>query len=120
MELGVNFINAVKVLADERSLSEEEIFKSIEAALAKTYQKFRNTKQEPVVRIDRRSGSVVISDLRKVSDADEPGDNEVTKARAAELGYPNAVAGDFVGVPVLDQPDKFGRIAAQTARQLIV
>lgn len=120
MELGVNFINAVKVLADERSLSEEEIFKSIEAALAKTYQKFRNTKQEPVVRIDRRSGSVVISDLRKVSDADEPGDNEVTKARAAELGYPNAVAGDFVEVPVLDQPDKFGRIAAQTARQLIV
>ena len=39
MELGVNFINAVKVLADERNLSEEEIFASVEEALALTYKK---------------------------------------------------------------------------------
>ena len=44
----------------------------------------------------------------------------MTKARAAELGYPNAVAGDSVEVPVLEQPEKFGRVAAQTARQQIV
>ena len=120
MELGVNFINAVKVLADERNLSEEEIFASVEEALALTYKKFRSTKQQPVVKIDRRNGDVIICDVCKVTDEEEPGENEVTKARAAELGYPNAVAGDSVEVPVLEQPEKFGRVAAQTARQQIV
>ena len=120
MELGPSFISAVKVLADERNLSEEMIFSSVEEALASTYKKYRPKKQTPIVRIDRKNGDVLICDLYKVTDEEEPGENEVTKARAAELGYPNAVAGDSVEVPVLEQPEKFGRVAAQTARQQIV
>ena len=34
MELGPNFLSAIKMLADERNLSEEVILTSVEAALA--------------------------------------------------------------------------------------
>ena len=41
MELGVDFLGALKQLGEERGLSEEVIFSSIEAALALAYRKFR-------------------------------------------------------------------------------
>ena len=119
MELGPNFLSAIKMLADERNLSEEVILTSVEAALATAYRKFRESKHDPVVTIDRTSGTVTINDVRKVTDEEVPGESEVSVEQARELGYPDAVPGDLVKVPVLESPAKFGRIAAQTARQVI-
>ncbi|WP_414479100.1 NusA N-terminal domain-containing protein, partial [Pyramidobacter sp.] len=49
MELGVDFLGALKQLGEERGLSEEVILASIEAALALAYRKFRDGKFDPVV-----------------------------------------------------------------------
>ncbi len=119
MELGVNFLSALKQLVEERNLSEEVILSSVEAALALAYRKFREGRLEPVVNIDRATGAVTIFDVRRAVDSEAPGDSEISLAEARELGYENVQPGDAVKVPVLEHPEKFGRIAAQTARQVI-
>ncbi len=125
MQLGENFMGALRMLADERGLSEEVILKSVEAALALAYRKYREAKEdpvknEPVVTIDPSSGLVSIFDVRRVGDdeATAPGDIGRDEARALP-GFSEAVAGDLVNVPVLEEPASFGRIAAQVARQVI-
>ncbi|MGP1412744.1 MAG: transcription termination factor NusA [Pyramidobacter piscolens] len=119
MELGVDFLGALKQLGEERGLSEEVIFSSIEAALALAYRKFRDGKFDPVVAIDRATGSVSIFDVRRAVDAETHSDSEISLAEARALGYPDVREGDSVKVPVLEHPKSFGRIAAQTARQVI-
>lgn len=119
MEWGNNFLSAIKTIAEERNLSEDIIFSSVEAALGLAYRKFRESKYDPVVSIDRGTGALSIYDVRKVEEEDKCGEGEITPAEARDLGYLDAVPGDMVKVPVTEQPAKFGRIAAQTARQVI-
>ncbi len=119
MELGANFLSALKQLVDERGLSEEVILSSVEAALTLAYRKFREGKLDPVVHIDRSTGAVEIFDVRRAVEGDMPGDGEISIAEAKALGNDDVQAGDAVRIPVNDHPAKFGRIAAQTARQVI-
>ncbi|MGN0839113.1 MAG: transcription termination factor NusA [Pyramidobacter sp.] len=118
MKLSEDFLGALKQLVEERGLSEEVIFSSVEAALALAYRKFKETRQDPVVTIDRTTGDVSIFDLRRAVESD-PGPGEISLAEARTLGGETVQPGDTVKVPVLLHPEKFGRIAAQTARQVI-
>lgn len=120
MELGHDFIKALRQLVEERRLSEDIIVSSLEAALASAYRKYREGNTDPEVYINRETGNVDIFDLRRATDSARPTDNEITVAEAAGLGYHDAVPGDIIRVPVDVPPEKFGRIAAQTARQVII
>lgn len=117
MELGANFLSALKQLSEERNLSEEIILSSVEAALALAYRKYKEGRLDPVVHIDRTTGDISIFDVRRASD--DPTDSEISLEEARALGYENVQPGDPVQIPVLDHPGSFGRIAAQTARQVI-
>lgn len=119
MELGVDFLGALKQIAEERNLSEEIILTSVEAALALAYRKFREGKLDPVVTIDRTTGEVSIYDVLKVVDEPEAEVGEITVEDAVKSGYPDVKPGDTVQIPIEIHPAKFGRIAAQTARQVI-
>lgn len=119
MELGVNFLSALKQITEERHLSEEIILTSVEAALALAYRKFREGKLDPVVTIDRSTGEVSIFDVLKVVDTPEASVGEITVEDAKKRGFGDLIPGDSVKIPVDIHPGKFGRIAAQTARQVI-
>lgn len=118
MNLGENFISAVRQLADERNLSVEIILASIEDALALAYRKYREGKLDPVVTIDRNSGDVRIFEVKRVVDSD-PGSDDIDIEEARIYGGENILVGETVRIPVKKHPAQFGRIAAQTARQVI-
>jgi len=118
MELDVN---SIKLLAEERNLSEEVIFSSVEDALASTYEKFRPVKHKPVVSIDRENGSITIFDVKTcVEDGVKVNNDEISLLEARKNGFIDAVPGQILRIPVTEHPEKFGRIAAQTARQAII
>ncbi len=120
MELGANFLSALKLVVEERKLSEDVIISSVEAALASAYRKFKEGKLEPEVTIDRHTGAVTIYDLKRVVEAPRATESEISLDDARALGYDDVEVNDTVKVLVKEHPERFGRIAAQTARQVII
>lgn len=120
MQLGHDFIRAVKQLTEERNLSENIILSSIEAALASAYKKFKERNLEPEVHINPETGEITIIEIRRIVEEVKNSDSEITLAEAAEMGCTDLSIGEFVKNPVETTPDSFGRIAAQTARQVII
>lgn len=119
MELGSDFIKALRQMIEDKNLSEDVLVASLEAALASAYRKYKDDGLDPEVHIDRETGEVTIHELYHVThEPREEGD--VTPDEAKELGFENAALGETLRVPVFVRPEKFGRIAAQTARQVII
>jgi N utilization substance protein A len=90
---------------------------SLKAALGSAYKKYQGGNQEVEVEVDFESGNVSVSELRTVVKKVASEDTEITSADAKKLGYKAAV-GDVIRFE--KNPEDFGRIAAQTARQVII
>ncbi|MDR3265316.1 MAG: transcription termination factor NusA [Synergistaceae bacterium] len=118
MQLGRDFLRALNQITRERGLSTELIASSLEAALISAYKKYQGGNQEVEVHIDFESGNVSVSELRNVVKKVESEDTEITVAGAKKLGYKGLAVGDVLRIE--KNPEDFGRIAAQTARQVII
>ena len=118
MQLGRDFIRALNQITRDRGLSTELIATSLEAALISAYKKYQGGNQDVEVTIDFESGNVSVSELRTVVKTVESPDTEITAADAKKLGFKKAAVGDVVRIE--KNPEDFGRIAAQTARQVII
>ena len=111
-------IDALKELERDRGLSFEVLIEALEAALVSAYK--RNFAREaelvgnPVVVVDRNDGSYRVFSRRTV--VEEVADPTLEIA-GVDAGPKHAV-GDNFDVEVT--PKEFGRIAAQTAKQVIV
>lgn len=88
-------VNALKALVREKDLSLELVVETIEAALLVAYQRTEGSHERARVQLDRKSGHVTVW--------------------ASELNDDDEVIGEFD-----DTPDGFGRIAATTARQVLL
>jgi len=117
MQLGRDFLRALNQLTRERNLSIELIASSLEAALMSAYKKYQGGNHDVEVRIDFENDRISVSELRTVVKKVESEDTEITPAAAKKLGY-KASVGDVIRVE--KNPEDFGRIAAQTARQVII
>jgi len=112
----------VQSLSNEKGVSSEAIFQSIEAALATVAA--RRYEDEDVhirVAIDRKSGDyeayrcwTVVKDLDSIEDASR----EIILAEAQNNIDPELNVGDVIEEKI-ERPE-FGRIAAQQAKQVIV
>ena len=110
-------IRAVNELAKERRVNKDVLFSAIEAARIsaskKNYGKGANVRAS----IDRDKGEIeVLSRKTVVEEVNDP-QCEMTLQEAREIDRRYEV-GDLVEVPVT--PRDFGRIAAQTAKQVVV
>ena len=111
-------IAALKDLERDRNLSFETLIEALEAALVSAYK--RNFVREaeavgnPIVVVDRNDGSYRVFARRAVVEEVTDPTLEITKAEAGE----RFKIGDNYDVEVT--PKEFGRIAAQTAKQVIV
>jgi N utilization substance protein A len=111
----------VDAVSNEKGVSKDVIFEAIEAALASATRKRHGGDIEARVSIDRESGDyetfrrwLVVEDDAEI----EVPEREITVSEAREK-YGDAVsAGDYVEEPM--ESVAFGRIAAQTAKQVIV
>jgi len=113
----VEFFSALDAMAKERRINKEVLFSAIESALISAYKKnFGKTANVRAV-IDPEKGQVeVYSRKMVVAEVNDPL-CEMSLADAREI-RPQYELGDLVEVPVT--PKNFGRIAAQTGKQVVV
>ena len=110
------FMAALGQIERERNVSKEVLIQAIEAALVSAYRRNAGAAQNVTVSIDRESGEVRVWERRAVVDEVVDAQTEIGRERAAELlGEP---PGDYIDLEVT--PRDFGRIAAQTAKQVVV
>jgi N utilization substance protein A len=112
----------VEAVSNEKDVPKEVIFEAMEAALASATRKKASGDIDARVSIDRESGDY--STFRRWEVIEEPGeegveapDRQLTLDAARERD-PSVEVGGFVEEPM--ESVLFGRIAAQTAKQVIV
>lgn len=112
------FTLAFNEVLEDKQLPREIILKALESAMVSAYRRAVNAStQQPVeAHIDMDTGKVTVYAEKEVVDDVLEENTEVTLERARQFD-PKAELGDLVLVE--STPKDFGRVAAQTARQVI-
>ena len=112
------FIEALNDLARERHIDREMLFTAIETALGAAYKRnYENNGGNVRVSIDRERGEVEVFARKKVVEEVEDPQTEISLAEARQLN-PAYCEDDLIEEKIT--PRQFGRIAAQTAKQVVV
>ncbi len=113
-----DFLLAITQLSAEKNLSREVVLGAVEAALASAYRKNNFTPtQEVSVKINPASGKVEVWAGKTVVEKPQDPRSEMSLAEARKV-KPDAQLEDVIMVE--DTPHNAGRIAAQTAKQVIL
>ena len=113
------FIRAVEELEKEKGISKDALIDAIESALVSAYKKNYSNSQNVRVNINKTTGDIDVF-MRKIVVTDEEVMDEygeLTLDEAHEID-PLYKLGDVIENKVT--PRDFGRIAAQTAKQVVV
>lgn len=111
------FIEALEDLEKERGIQADVILEALEAALISAYKKNFGSSQNVRVEINRETGEIHVYFRKTV--VDEVEDERVEMSlEEARLLDPEFEVGDMFESEVT--PRSFGRIAAQTAKQVVV
>jgi N utilization substance protein A len=113
-----DFFLAFKQILEDRGLPKEILLEAIEDAMASAYRRAMHSSsaQHIEANIDPESGEVEIYAEKEVVEDVQDDRTEVILSEARKVD-PEAEPGDMVIVE--STPDDFGRVAAQTARQVI-
>ena len=111
------FITAITALAAEKNLPRDVVFEAVEVALASAYKKDNLAQSNVLVKINPEDGTMQVFTTKSVVEEIEDDKIEMTldEARAIE---PTASIGDVLKFEA--QPANAGRIAAQTAKQVVL
>lgn len=110
-------IAGINQVATDKGLDREVIFEAIEAALVSAYKRNYGPAANITAKVDRVTGEMRIYTEREVVEEVFNERTEITLEEAKRYD-PNAKLGDVIAVP--STPSDFGRIAAQTAKQVIL
>ncbi|MDP4092534.1 MAG: transcription termination factor NusA [Bacillota bacterium] len=110
-------ILALEQLQKEKGIDKEILIEAIEAALISAYKKNFGTAQNVKVTIDRETGDVRVYALKRVTDQPEDDFLDISLDEAKKVSKKYELE-DTAEIEVT--PKKFGRIAAQTAKQVVV
>ncbi len=110
-------LGALDDLEASKGISKEVILDALEKALEKSYEKNFDDNTNVEVHVDRLSGEIRVFSVKKVVEKVESPCQEIslTEARERDVDFN---LGDEVRVEV--NPENFGRVAAQTARNIII
>ncbi len=112
------FMLAFNEVLEEKGLPKNVVLEALEAAMVSAYRRAVNASQAQLVeaKVDPETGEVTVYAEKEVVEAvqDERTEVELEKARKID---PSAELGGMVVVE--STPNNFGRVAAQTARQVI-
>ena len=111
------FIEALNQIEKEKGISKEYILEAIEASLVNAYKKNYDNNQNVKVVIDREKGDISVFSQKTVVEEvlDETTEISIQEARVLKPMYQ---LGDIVDIQVM--PRNFGRISAQTAKQMVL
>jgi len=113
-------LTVVDVVSSEKGVSKDIIFEAIEAALAMATKKRNREDIESRVTIDRETGNYETFRCWEVVDNEEEIEfpSRQIKLKDAQEDNPDTEIGQYIEKPM--DSVEFGRIAAQTAKQVIV
>ena len=111
------FLNALELVAKEKGIDKEIIFEAIEASLVSACKKHFGSSQNIKVDMNRETGEVKCFTQKTIVETVEDPQLEMS-LDMARIANPNYVVGDIVDIEVT--PKNFGRISAQTAKQVVV
>ena len=114
----VEFIEAIDALSREKRIDKESLFAAIEQALVAAYKRNFSTSIANVrVSIDRRKGEVEVFARKTVCEEVEDEQTQISLEEARAIN-PVYEVGDLIEKEIT--PRQFGRIAAQTAKQVVM
>lgn len=108
---------AIRELEREKGISADVLFEALEAALLSAYRRNFGSSQNARVVIDRQTGEFKVFSQRTVVEEVQDPRLEISLEEARKID-PRYKVGDVVEKEVT--PRNFGRIAAQTAKQVVV
>ncbi|MGE3798129.1 MAG: transcription termination factor NusA [Thermomicrobiales bacterium] len=112
-----DFYTAIAQIAAERGIPKEAVLSSVEHALKTVYKKMTGSEEEVDVIIDSNTGLMhVFVDKQVVREVEDP--LTQISVEEAHAFSPAASAGDQIRIE--RTPENFGRIAAQTAKQVVL
>jgi len=113
-------LEVADAVARDKGIEREEVLEAMEQAIQKAGRSKYGHEHDIRATIDRKTGQITLARFVEVKEAKEQVENEITQIDldSALKKKPDAKPGDFL-VDVLP-PIDFGRIAAQTAKQVIV
>lgn len=117
--MNTEFIQALNELVKDRGIDRDVLLETIEQALTSAYKKNFGSAQNVRVDMNRETGDIKVYSQRVVVDESDLYDNflEIELSEARKIN-PNYELGDILEYEVT--PKDFGRIAAQTAKQIVV
>ncbi|MBO8128814.1 MAG: transcription termination/antitermination protein NusA [Peptococcaceae bacterium] len=115
--MNIEFLAALGDLEKEKGISAEVLIEAIEAALLSAYRRNFGSAQNARIHIDRDTGECRVFTVRTVVDKVKDPAAEISLEEAQSIN-PNYSLGDTVEKEIT--PKNFGRIAAQTAKQVVV
>ncbi len=111
----MDILQQLNQIAQERDLPLEDLQRELEDALAVAYKRFVNAQGEVFVKLDPVKGWAASVEKEVVGIVSDPSIQlSLLEARRKK---PDAEVGDYISVEV--DPNRFGRIAAQTAKQVL-
>ena len=116
-EMSAELLHALEQLEKERGIDKEILVDAIEQALISAYKRNFGSAQNVEVNIERTSGEIRVYALKTIVEEVTDTATEMSLEQAKRFGADFDI-GDVVEVEVT--PRKFGRIAAQTAKQVVM
>lgn len=115
--MNTEFIEALNAIEKERGISKDILIDAFESALIAAYKRNYGTNGNVRAVVDRDTGEVQIFASKTVSEEVTDPHSEITVEQARKIN-PLYDIGDVIEEEV--DPRAFGRIAAQTAKQVVV
>ena len=114
----VELLRIAEAVAAEKSIDAEIILSSMELAIQKAAKTKFGSENDIRAKIDRESGNISLHKVLTIVESPENLDTEISLEHAKKIQNKENIK---VGNEIFEQlpPMDFGRIAAQTARQVI-
>ena len=115
----VELLRIAETVATEKSIDKETILSSMESAIQKAAKTRFGSENDIRAKIDRESGDISLHKVLTIVEKEENFNNEISLVNAKKMKNKEDIK---VGDEIYEQlpPVDFGRIAAQTARQVII
>ena len=110
-------ILALEELEKEKGLNKDYVLDAIETALVTAYKRNFDSLENVKVVMDRQTGATHVYSVKEVVEEPENQETQVSLKEAQKIN-PDLKEGDTLETEIV--PRNFGRIAAQTAKQVII
>lgn len=112
-----DFFQALEDLESEKKINKEQFIETLEAALTSAYNKMYGEAKLALVKLNPEKNTIKIYSYKKVVETVEDPEKEISLEEAKKIKKSYAI-GDSVTQE--ESTKDFGRIAAQTAKQVVI